>query len=201
MERIQSPNVLRSVKSPMPQLFCVLRANTGTAVPEKRGLPRWNAAWEYSTDHVWWGVMSPGSSRTRLSLSSQMMLPSEVLRLINLNSSLLPSFPAGRCTVQREPCTGVISNAMAGFHPPSKGTSPHMARTQSCSTAGAVTLMMTSREWRCVWVDSRWAWEKNISEKGAVRKGASAELPCHSSLRNSSRDALFSPRILSAPAS
>ena len=47
MERIQSPNILRSVKSPMPQLFCVLRANTGTAVPEKRGLPRWKDAWEY----------------------------------------------------------------------------------------------------------------------------------------------------------
>ena len=52
MERIQSPNILRSVKSPMPQLFCVLRANTGTAVPEKRGLPRWKDAWEYSTDQV-----------------------------------------------------------------------------------------------------------------------------------------------------
>ena len=76
-----------------------------------------------------------------------------------------------------------------------------MARTQSCSTAGAVTLMMTSREWRWVWVDSRWAWEKNISENGAVRKGASAELPCHSSLRKSSRDALFSPRTLALPAS
>ena len=53
-------------------------------------------------------------------------------------------------------------------------------------------------------------WEKGMyfkdievlkDENGAVSSGADSELPCHSSLRNSSLEALFRPSVLSGPAS
>lgn len=84
----------------------------------------WNAAWEYSTDQVWCGVMSPGISSMRLSLSSHTVLPVLLLRLMNLNSSRLPSLSTGRCATHLDPGTGIISIARSGFQLPVCGESP-----------------------------------------------------------------------------
>ena len=151
-------------KSPIPYPSSVLSENTGTAVPEKRGIALLKAVDEYSY------TCRASASSTLSSPSSQRIPPSLCLDT-NLKTSLSVRLSRGIEAAHLAPEHGVISNALEISHFPRLSFSPHIRMLSSGFMAGAVAMMTA---WPCISSSRGVSFRcgKNISVKADVSSGA-----------------------------
>jgi len=140
----QSTRDLRSSISPMPQLFFVRSAKTGTTHPANFGLPVSKLAEECSTISVSCLDIC-GIARVLFNPSSHVYSPVTSFLRTNLYSQVLPcSFSIGKEAIHLSPFNLAMLAAFSGFHSPISLLLPQTYMLQSFGTLGITTLIISS---------------------------------------------------------